>query len=74
LPAINIDAKQMKQVFLNILRNSMEAIQSNGNIGNGLITIKTDLTDDSVEISFEDNGIGMDQETIANLFTPFFTM
>ncbi|MEW9109997.1 ATP-binding protein [Cytobacillus gottheilii] len=74
LPAVNVDVKQMKQVFLNILRNGMEAIQNSKNRNNGQILIRTDLTDDAISISFEDNGIGMTQVTIANLFTPFFTM
>jgi signal transduction histidine kinase len=73
LPIINLDIKQIKQVFLNIIRNSMDAIQESPNKGKGKIIIHTKLKEHMIEISFQDNGKGMDSETLKKVLTPFFT-
>ncbi|MBD8070156.1 two-component system sensor histidine kinase NtrB [Bacillus sp. PS06] len=73
LPVINMDTKQIKQVFLNLLRNSMEAIEDHPSRESGHIQIKTNIVNHSIEVSFQDNGIGMNKETVKNIFTPFFT-
>ncbi len=58
----------MKQVFINLLKNSCEAIEENG-----IITVVVTFQDDTVSIFIRDNGPGMDPETIKNLFEPFYT-
>ncbi|WP_186669361.1 nitrogen regulation protein NR(II) [Sporosarcina sp. BP05] len=58
----------MKQVFMNVLKNSYEAIEKNG-----MITIIVTFQDEVVSILIRDNGPGMDPETIKNLFEPFYT-
>ncbi|MBE1557064.1 two-component system sensor histidine kinase NtrB [Sporosarcina limicola] len=58
----------MKQVFINLLKNSCEALKKNG-----IITIKVTYQQETVSISIRDNGPGMDTETIGNLYEPFFT-
>lgn len=60
---------QMKQVLTNILKNAIESISQNGKIG---IT-STITQDDFVMIKIADNGVGMDEETLQNIFSPFFT-
>jgi len=58
------------QVFINLIKNGIEAI----GIDKGKIEIKTDNAQDgSVMVTVEDTGSGMDEETKANLFKPFFT-
>jgi PAS domain S-box-containing protein len=63
------DAQQLQQVFLNILNNAYDAIQESGN--HGQIRIRTRRTQDSVEIAFIDNGIGVSEPE--RIFDPFFT-
>ena len=74
LPAVKTE---LKQVFLNILKNSFEAIHENGTV-----TVETGLTENfadnegsrhSINISFSDNGPGIDNQIVQNLFMPFFS-
>ena len=70
LPAVFVDPEQLKQVFLNILINAVQAIGDNGEI-----TLSTGFSRDdaSVEISIKDNGPGIPPENMPRLFDPFFT-
>ncbi|WP_157842649.1 ATP-binding protein [Bacillus alkalisoli] len=56
LPAIYIDAKQIKQVILNILRNALDSIKQSKTIENGLIEITTKVESNCIIISIEENG------------------
>ena len=58
----------MKQVFINLFKNSCEAL-----VKNGIITIVVKFQDERVTIFIRDNGPGMNTETIDNLFEPFYT-
>ncbi|MFJ7932956.1 ATP-binding protein [Sporosarcina sp. NPDC096371] len=58
----------MKQVFINLFKNACEALVENGNI---VVTLTRQ--DHNVIITIRDNGPGMDQETMDNLYKPFFT-
>jgi len=58
----------MKQVFINLFKNSCEALGENG-----IITVIVKSQDKMVSIIIRDNGPGMDSETIENLFEPFYT-
>lgn len=58
----------MKQVFINILKNSYEAL-----VKNGVITVVVTFQDETVSIFISDDGPGMDPETIKNIFEPFYT-
>lgn len=73
LPVQNIDVKQMKQVILNLIRNSMDAIQLSQNRGKGSIVLRTRLNEKTIEISVKDNGAGMEEGIVKRIFTPFFT-
>ncbi|HAR64106.1 MAG: hypothetical protein DKM50_12860 [Candidatus Margulisiibacteriota bacterium] len=59
---------QIRQVLLNLLINARDAIYKNGTI-----KIKTFQQADTVFISIEDNGCGLDDETLKHIFEPFFT-
>jgi two-component system NtrC family sensor kinase len=70
-PKANCDDQKIKQALVALLLNACDAVQSD----TGHITISTALLAKAkkVEISIEDNGIGMDEETKSNMFEPFFT-
>lgn len=70
---VAIDVKQIKQVLLNIVRNSVEAICEVRNKRPGLIVIRLDSDSRYVNIRIRDNGKGMDESTLEHLFDPFFT-
>lgn len=69
IPLIMIDSDQIQQVFMNIIINAADVMAGSG----GTLTIKTDLKDGFVRISFTDTGCGMTEEQLKKLFTPFFT-
>lgn len=60
------DQSQMEQVFLNIIKNSMESI---GNMGS--IRVSTDSA--PVRITISDDGPGLSTESLERLFTPFYS-
>ncbi|KRF43656.1 PAS domain-containing sensor histidine kinase [Paenibacillus sp. Soil787] len=67
--SINCDQNQLKQVFINIMKNSLDAITSKGEI-----SIQTKLLSDNlVLIRFTDNGCGISQELLPRLGEPFYT-
>lgn len=68
LPTIEIVPDQMLQVFVNILINALDAIE-----GNGTIRVKSYYDDDFIYVDITDDGMGMDEQTIAKVFDPFFT-
>ncbi len=63
IPSIMANPHELQQVLLNLLNNSMQAIQKN-NPNNGEITISTLIEDESIILSILDNGHGfsIDQE------------
>lgn len=68
VPKVFADEALLKQMYFNILRNAMEAMDSGGSIN-----IEASYDDDFVKISFSDTGCGMDESAMANLFEPYFT-
>jgi two-component system NtrC family sensor kinase len=68
LPAINADLSQLQQVFTNLVVNALQAIPEEGRL-----TIETSCDEDYVYLLVQDTGIGMTQETLKQIFLPFFT-
>lgn len=68
LPPLEIDDTKFRQALLNLMRNSIEAIGSDGHI-----TICTYFEDLSVIIEIEDDGPGISEAFIPTLFEPFVT-
>ena len=69
LPELIGDSHQLQQVFLNILNNAYDAVQSAGRPG--LIEIETEQDGGWVEVLFRDNGEGIQHPE--RIFDPFFT-
>ncbi len=67
---ISGDYNRLKQVILNVIKNSIEAIPSDRK---GLIKIYTKKSKDNINIYIADNGIGMSSEVLKKFNEPFFT-
>ena len=66
---VNIDANEMKQVFMNIINNAIQAMP-----GGGDLRIRLTTTDDhEALIEFADTGVGISQENMKKIFEPFFS-
>jgi two-component system NtrC family sensor kinase len=70
IPTFHGDKIKITQVFLNILQNSIYAVDVEGKI-----TVETswDEVDNRVMITFMDNGPGISEVNIRRIFDPFFT-
>ena len=62
------DRYSLKQVFLNLLKNSMDAMEHGG-----VLSIQTSLIGDQVEITVADEGCGIPEQDKEKIFSPFFT-
>ena len=73
LPLVECYPNQLNQVFMNIMSNAIDALEESEK-ENLQIRIATQIEqNDTVIISISDNALGMNQETIENIFNPFFT-
>ena len=74
VPPVPVDAIQIEQVALNLMRNGIEAMDD-PSITDRRLHIKTRLTDrrDQVEVSIQDNGVGIDPDKTEKIFDSFFT-
>ncbi len=68
IPKVVADPSQLYQVIVNLTVNAIQAIK-----GTGILKIETFSDKDYVYFTIEDNGIGMDKETMDKIFIPFFT-
>jgi two-component system, sporulation sensor kinase E len=67
-PVIMADTNQLKQVFFNLIKNAMEAMQPGGVMG---IRVRAD--DHSVYVRISDTGTGIKTEDLTKLFSPYHT-
>ncbi len=65
------NSNEIEQVLTNLLINARDALKEKQ--GQGIITIRLVVTDNSCQLSIQDNGIGMIQQTINKIFDPFYT-
>jgi signal transduction histidine kinase len=68
LPTVMADRNQLKQVFFNLTKNAIEAMQPGGKL-----RIISRADDDSVFLLFGDSGAGIKQDDLARLFQPYHT-
>lgn len=71
IPKSLIDADKMKEVFANLMKNSLSAMQNGG----GKLDIGTsyDSGKKEIRVTFRDNGKGIEYEDMSKLYSPFFT-
>lgn len=75
LPAVQADAKQMQQVFINLITNAADAVNPQGLIKISTYTEKSSKSNEGEfsVVSISDNGIGILPEDLPKIFNPFFT-
>jgi signal transduction histidine kinase len=76
LPAVNVDAEQIKQVLLNILLNAVQAIPGDGKIWietRVVQVVREENTERFVQIEVRDSGVGISKENLERVFDPFFS-
>jgi signal transduction histidine kinase len=64
------DYAQVEQILINLIKNSIEALSGKKN---GTIHLKAFYTGDGTLIQVEDNGIGISNDIIEDIFVPFYT-
>ena len=71
LPEIEGNFANLGQVFINVIKNALQALPEK----NGKITLKTEYIEDSESIRIEcrDNGRGIHQQSVREIFKPFYT-
>ena len=68
-----IDEKLFREVLLNLSQNSLAAIKSKESPGAGIFKIECSVKDNKYYIVVSDNGCGMNSQTIAKIFEPYYT-
>ncbi|MDC0762368.1 HAMP domain-containing protein [Brevibacillus sp. HB1.4B] len=66
---IHVDVEQLKQILLNLMKNSIEAMKDGG-----VLSIESRLDDQAVHIHVTDTGEGISQEYLVRIFDPFFSL
>jgi len=68
LPEVFVDARQIQQGLLNVIRNGLQAMPEGGEL-----TVATASEEDGVVVSITDHGEGIPPDVRDNIFTPFYT-
>jgi len=69
LPLVNANQNLLKQIFLNLIVNALQAMGSSGRL-----TVDSSLTEDmEIRVRIRDTGAGIPLDTLEKIFTPFFT-
>jgi signal transduction histidine kinase len=76
LPKVWIDREQMKQVFMNLILNAIQAMQEGGSISistRAISRIGAEPSGEFVQVEVRDTGIGIPEENLQHIFDPFYT-
>jgi PAS domain S-box-containing protein len=65
---VECDENRLKQVFLNFIKNGIEAMPNGGDL-----IVRTSVNNQSVQISIQDTGVGISEEKLKKLGEPFYT-
>ncbi len=69
-PTALIDANQIRQCLINLVRNAADAVAAQGG---GRVVLRTRSAAGQVEVAVEDNGVGIERDLLPRLFDPFFS-
>jgi PAS domain S-box-containing protein len=67
-PLIWVDANKIQRVFVNLVKNAIEAMPNGG-----ALEISSRQNGENIDFSFDDTGTGMSDDVIIRIFTPLFT-
>ncbi len=67
-PTLHVDPDKIKRVFINLIKNAIDAMPNGGKI-----TIDSKQVNVNLEVSFSDTGRGISDEVLPKLFSPLFT-
>jgi len=67
-PRVRADAGKMKRVFVNLIKNAVEAMPKGG-----MLKIASKKSNGNLEITFSDTGIGMPKQVMEKIWSPSFT-
>lgn len=85
LPPVQADMDQLKQVFINLIKNAFDAMPNGGllkiqtsisperMVSGNRVGSKEEIPQDMIMIQFTDTGMGIHPDHIKNIFDPFFT-
>lgn len=74
LPLVECYPSQLNQVFMNIMQNAVDALNSESNLANKQIVIATErLGNNQINVKIKDNAGGIPAKIKAKIFDPFFT-
>ncbi len=68
IPSIKVDARQMKEVFMNLSQNAIKSMDKGGTL-----EIKSSLRDRNIIISITDTGEGIREKNLEKIFRPFYS-
>ncbi|HSR88108.1 MAG TPA: ATP-binding protein [Pontiella sp.] len=68
MPAVAVDETQVKQVFFNVIKNALQAMEDGG-----ILKVETHLSDRFVSVIIEDNGPGIDPAKLGAIYEPYHT-
>jgi PAS domain S-box-containing protein len=68
VPAILVDEVQVKQVFFNVVKNALQAMEDGG-----ILELESGVNDRFAWMAIEDNGCGMDSEKLSAIYEPYHT-
>jgi len=72
LPEVQVDADKIRQVILNIIQNSCEAVAKGGKIVIDVTRISIEK-ESKIKVKISDNGPGIPEKDIKDIFEPFYT-
>lgn len=70
---ITADKQRLQQVFLNLIKNAIDAIGEEGHVWISVQEVMTEKNKREIEIFIEDDGPGIPHEDLPKIFDPFFT-
>lgn len=70
IPGIAVDSDRINQVFLNLFLNSIEAMDSGGELS---VNVACEAGAEIMKITVGDTGKGIDPDELGNIFDPYFT-
>ncbi len=73
LPNVEVDAVQIQQVILNLIRNGIDAMMDTDHVDEGIVVSVSKFKKDQVKVVVTDHGSGITKEAEEKIFEPFFT-